>query len=100
MKPLATQTYFKVQREVNSIEQKDIEYERTLYLYKDKLKTKYREFPSDKVFDMSFREMSSGEGLLFVHTSQGVFSYMVKSDPCEFIDAFKELEQKILQEKE
>lgn len=92
MKALATLPYYKVEREINSIQQKNVEYERTLYLYEDKLITKHREFPLETVFDMSYRELKSGEeGTLFVHTSQGVFTYIVKSDPAEFIESFKEL---------
>ncbi|MCE7793653.1 hypothetical protein K8O68_14605 [Salipaludibacillus sp. CUR1] len=99
MKLIATQPYFKVQREVNSIEQKNVEDDRTLYLYEDKLMTKHREFPADKIFDMSFRKLPKGEGILFIHTSQGVFSYTVKKDPEEFIQAFKSLEKEILKKK-
>ncbi|WP_280768719.1 hypothetical protein [Salipaludibacillus daqingensis] len=101
MKALATHPYYKVRREINSIEQKNVEYERTLYLYEDKLITQHREFPADKVFDMSYRELKSGEeGTLFIHTSQGVFTYIVKEDPAEFIEAFKELEKKLLHKKD
>lgn len=100
MEALATHFYYKVQREINSIEQKNVEYKRTLYLYEDKLITKHREFPSDTVFDMSYRELKSGEeGTLFIHTNQGVFTYIVKSHPAEFIKAFKELEKRILHKK-
>ncbi|WP_078577307.1 hypothetical protein [Salipaludibacillus agaradhaerens] len=95
---LATQPYYKVEREVNSIEQKNVEYERMMYLYKDKLVTKRREFPAEKIFDMSYRELPGGEGLLYIHTSQGVFSYTVKSDPFPFIQTFKKREKEILDE--
>ena len=37
MSYLVAQPYVKVSREVTSIEQKDIEHERTLYLYHDKI---------------------------------------------------------------
>jgi hypothetical protein len=97
MRALATLPYYKVQREINSLEQKNVEYERTLYLYEDKLITKYREFPSEALFDMSYRELKSGEeGTLFIHTNQAVFTYIVKSDPAEFIGAFKELKKRLL----
>ncbi|WP_416149117.1 hypothetical protein ACM26V_23185 [Salipaludibacillus sp. HK11] len=96
MELLASHPYYKVQREINSIQQKNVEYERTLYLYEDKLITKHREFSSEAVFDMSYRELKSGEeGTLFVHTNQGVFTYIVKEDPTPFIKVFKELEKKL-----
>jgi len=101
MKALATLPYYKVQREINSIQQKNVEYERTLYLYEDKLITKHREFPLETVFDMSYRELKSGEeGTLFIHTSQGVFTYIVKSDPTEFIEVFKKLEKALHKKKD
>lgn len=93
---IASQPYIKVQREINSIQQKNVEYERIIYLYEDRLVTKHREFPIEKVFDMSFREMSGEENLLYIHTSQGVFSYTVKEDPTEFIRIYKEKERERL----
>lgn len=94
---LAKQLYYKVEREVTSIDQQNVEYERTLYLYEDKLVTHRREFPSEIIFDMSHREMSGEDSLLYIHTSRGVFSYPVKDDPKEFIQAFKALEKRILE---
>lgn len=99
MSLLATHPYYKVQREVTAIEQKNIEYDRTLYLYEDKLMTQHREFSTEHIFDMSYRELSEEEGLLYIHSSQGVFSYAVKSDPSAFIEAFKNLEKRILERK-
>lgn len=94
---LATQRYYKVEREVTSIDQQNVEYERTLYLYEDKLVTHRREFPAEIIFDMSHREMSGEDSLLYIHTSRGVFSYPVKEDPTEFIKEFKALEKRILE---
>ncbi|GEL08839.1 hypothetical protein [Salisediminibacterium halotolerans] len=99
MEVIAKHPYYKVQREVNVIEQKNVEYERMLVLYEDKLVTQHREFSAEHIFDMSYRELSGGEGMLYVHTSKGVFSYNVKSDPSEFIQAFKQLEKRILERK-
>ncbi|MGJ9383630.1 hypothetical protein CR203_20075 [Salipaludibacillus neizhouensis] len=90
---VASHPYIKVIREINSIQQKNVEYERRMYLYEDKLATKHHQFPIERVFDISFREMSGGDAMLYIHTSQGVFSYSVKEDPTEFIRIFKEKEQ-------
>ena|SRR5690625_2380638 len=89
MNLLAVQPYIKVIREVTSIEQTDIEEERNMYLYDDKLVTKHREFPLEDVFDISYREFGQkGNGLLYVHTIKGVFSYTVKTSTDDFINAF------------
>lgn len=87
---LAEQPYFKVEREVNSIEQVDIELERTIYLYDEKIVTKHREFLIHEVLDISYHSVGEGGGgILYVHTSKGVFPYIVKSSPHEFVEAYK-----------
>ncbi|CAM3946154.1 hypothetical protein [Alkalicoccus chagannorensis] len=93
---LASHPYYKVEREITSLEQKNVEYERMLYLYEDKLVTHRREFNTEHIFDMSYRWMSGEDSILYVHTSKGVFSYSIKDDPMDFIEAFKELEKRIL----
>ncbi|WP_164670509.1 hypothetical protein [Virgibacillus doumboii] len=87
---IAEHPYFKVQREVSSIEQIDVEYERLIYLYNDRVITKYHEFPLSDVLDMSYRVFGTEGGLLYLHTVKGVYTYTVKSSPKHFIDAFKE----------
>ncbi|SDO28283.1 hypothetical protein [Alkalicoccus daliensis] len=97
MNLIASHPYYKVEREVSSIDQRNVEYERMLYLYEDRLVTHRREFPTEIIFDMSHREMSGEDSLLYVHSSRGVYSYPVKEDPAEFIQAFKKLEKRILE---
>lgn len=87
---IAQQPYFKVERQVSRIEQIDTEHKRTIYLYNEKVVTEHREFRIQDVLDMSYRQVASKGGLLYLHTSQGVFSYTVKSSPEKFIQLFKE----------
>lgn len=90
---LAIQPYYKILREVTSIEQKDIEDERNIYLYEEKLVTEYREFPIDEVRDISYKE--AGEiGILYVHTNSGLYSYTVKTSTQKFIEVFKNHKEK------
>lgn len=91
---IAEQQYVKVQREVNSIEQKNIEYERVLYLYNDKIVTQHREFPIEEVLDISYRTFGKDGGLLYLHTVGGLFTYTVKESPQKFIAAFEGRERK------
>lgn len=86
---LAEQQYFKVQREVTSIGQEDIEYERTLYLYNDRIVTHRREFAIQDVIDISYRQFGQEAGLLYIHTESGLFTYTVKTSARTFIEAFK-----------
>lgn len=89
MELLAEQQYFKVQREVTSIGQKDVEYERTIYLYSDKIVTYRREFAIEDVIELSYRKFGHETGLLYIHTESGLFTYTVKTSAATFIEAFK-----------
>lgn len=88
---LAAQPYSKIIREVTSTEQKDTEEKRTLYLYPDKVISKHREFPIEDVIDMSYRSFGERNGLLYVHTRSGLFTYIVSTSTVAFIQAYKEL---------
>lgn len=94
MQLLAEQQYIKVQREVTSIGQKDVEYERTLYLYSDKIITHHREFAIQDVIDISYRKFGQETGLLYIHTEGGLFTYTVKISAEIFIKAFRNLREK------
>lgn len=89
MEWIAKQQYVKVQREVIDLEQKDIEHERFIYLYPDRVVTKHRTFPIQEVMDMSYRKIAGEGGLLYLHTIGGVFSYTVKTSPGKFVEAFR-----------
>ncbi|WP_096188121.1 hypothetical protein [Evansella halocellulosilytica] len=91
---IASQPYVKVVREIQGLEQVNIEEKRTIYLYEDRIVTGYREFPFHTVFDMSFRHIAGDDSIFYLHTSRGVFSYTIKSDPTDFINHFKQLEKK------
>lgn len=90
MNLIAVQPYIKIIREVTSIEQKDIEHNRVIYLYNDKVVTEHRKFPIQDVIDMSHRSIGDKGGLLYIHTSSGLYSYTVKESTEKFIEAFKE----------
>lgn len=89
MHVLAKQQYYKVQREVTSIGQKDVEYERTLYLYSDKIITHHREFAIQDIIEISHRNFGHETGLLYIHTEGGLYTYTVKTSAETFIEAFK-----------
>ncbi|MGZ9584368.1 hypothetical protein [Paenibacillus marinisediminis] len=91
MKWIAEQPYYKVERVMSSVEQKTVVYERTMYLYQDKLVTQHREFDIQNIFDISYRKLGADEGILYLHTKQGVFTYSLKADPSLFIKEYKGL---------
>lgn len=86
---LASQSYVKIEREVTSIKQVDTEDKRTLYLYPDRIVSKHRVFPIEEVSDISYRQFGQQNGLLYLHTNRGLFSYTVKSPPDDFLNTFK-----------
>lgn len=88
---IAVQSYFKVERKITSLEQLTVVEDRLMYLYKERIVTKHREFPILDVFDLSYKQIGGEGGLLYLHTRQGVFSYTIKDHPQFFIDTFKEL---------
>ena len=88
MQFIAKQPYVKVVRQVSVLEQKDTEEQRYMYLYEDKIVTKYREFPLDNVMDISYR-LTGKKGMLYLHTLKGVYAYIITSSPDQFIAAFK-----------
>lgn len=95
MEILAEQEYIKIERKVNSLEQVDIEHTRFLSLYTDKITSYHREFPIQEVLDMSYRQIGGeGAGLLYLHTTRGVYSYTVKSNPMQFVNVFKQYVKK------
>ena len=89
MSLIAQHPYIKIERKVTSFEQFEIEHDRIIYLYNDKVVTQYREFPIKVVMDFSYREIANQGGILYLHTLQGVYTYIVKSSPIDFITAYR-----------
>ena len=90
MKLLAEQPYIKIERHVDGLEQKNVESKRTLYLYDEKVVSRHREFPIKDVTDVSYRTVGPDGGMLYVHTNKGIYTYIVKSSPMDFINTFKD----------
>lgn len=92
MKILAWQPYIKIDRKVDRTQQTETKQERMMYLFEDKIVTKHHEFAIEEVRDMSYRQIGTDEnGLLYLHTSHGVYPYTVNTSPSFFIQQFKGL---------
>ncbi|KAA8746179.1 MULTISPECIES: hypothetical protein [Paenibacillus] len=91
MNCVAELPYYKVQRKVTGLAQEIEMNARSMILYSDKIVTKYREFNITEVFDMSFRRMGDEGGFFYLHTSTGVYPYMVEIDPKPFIQSFRKM---------
>lgn len=88
---IAILPYYRVQREMTGLSQEIERNARTMTLYSDRIVTKYREFRITEVFDMSFRRMGDVGGFFYLHTSTGVYPYMVEIDPRPFIQTFHQV---------
>ncbi len=86
---IAQHPYTKTERKVTSTEQYEIEHDRCIYLYDEKVVTQNREFPIGDVMDFSYREITNQGGVLYLHTIQGVYAYTVKTSPVAFIEAYR-----------
>ncbi|QCR31911.1 hypothetical protein [Lysinibacillus sp. SGAir0095] len=89
MSLIAQHPYIKIERKMTSIEKFEIEHDRIIYLYNDKVVTQNREFPIKDVMDFSYREIANQGGILYLHALQGVYTYIVKSSPEAFITAYR-----------
>lgn len=89
MEAIATQPYIKMERVVSRIDQKNIKHERTLYLYPDRIVTRHREFAIEEVIKLSEKKIGSKGGLLYIHTTRGLFSYTIQTTAKPFIEKFQ-----------
>ncbi|MCQ4088600.1 hypothetical protein [Saccharibacillus sp. JS10] len=88
---VASQAYYRVQREVSEGKQQCQRSDRYIHLYKDKITTHRREFALHQVFDISYRRIGGEIGMLYLHTHTGVFPYTVNTDPTPFIQQYKSM---------
>lgn len=47
------------------------------------------QFPHKETFDLSYKKFSNGNGMLYIHTIRGVFSFHIVEDANDFIRAYK-----------
>lgn len=88
---IAIQPYYKVERIITADNIDLIVHQRSLCLYPTRIVSAYREFLIEEIFDVSFRDLGLGHGVLYLHTKQGVFPYTVESAVELFISEVKRL---------
>ncbi|MUV37604.1 hypothetical protein JNUCC1_01410 [Lentibacillus sp. JNUCC-1] len=86
MEPVAIFPYYKVEQEISATGLSKWEDKRYLRLYPTVLETKHRQFPTKDILDLSYRAMDGEAGMLYLHTSSGMFTYLVKTSPHKFIE--------------
>lgn len=86
---IAVQPYIIIERAITNQRQQITVHQHELYLFESKIVSRHREYSLYNVYDLSYKIISGDEGFLYLHTNQGVYSYMVKTDPSMFIEEFK-----------
>ena len=91
MEAIAVQPYVIIERVVENQEQITKFHDHELCLFETKITSPHREFPIHQVYDMSFRIIGGEERFLYFHTHQGVQTFVVRTDPSPFIQAYRDL---------
>ncbi|WP_413382259.1 hypothetical protein [Alkalihalobacillus sp. 1P02AB] len=92
MEPLAKQRCIQIKQEIGLIEKKIVETSFDLLINKDSIIAKNERFPIKSILDISYRlKEEKAIGYLYLHTTQGVRTFHIRSEPHLFIDVFKKL---------
>ncbi|MBE0317734.1 MULTISPECIES: hypothetical protein [Bacillaceae] len=86
---MAELAYYVVTRRIEFNMQVIDEVEKCLILSSDKIKTENAAFYLESVYDISVKKTNNLYQILYLHTNKGVFSFIVKEDPADFIRQVK-----------
>lgn len=82
--------YYEVIRKIDVNIQLVEEVERQLTLLEDRVTTVNDTFSLEIIYDVSFKHSKNTYKMLYLHTNRGVFSFVVKEYPGEFIQQMKQ----------
>ncbi|MBM7554316.1 hypothetical protein [Thalassobacillus pellis] len=85
------QPYIDTKREISIEGQKYVETNHLLTLTDSEITSRDYQFSLKNVFDISYRPIKDGLGLLYLHTNRGVFAFKLNTPPDKFIRVFKDL---------
>lgn len=84
-------SYSRTEKYIEKFKQKYSHHIYTLSLYSYKIETEAHTFELEVISDISYKPFSTSGGLLYLHTNEGVFTYILEDDPKVFINAVKDL---------
>lgn len=90
---IAKHPYIKVIREVTGLEKTETKDNRELKLYQTKLTTRHREFLIEDLKVVATRKIGEDGGLIFIHTTSGLFTYTVETIDQKFVHTVNNLIQ-------
>ncbi|KAB7672511.1 hypothetical protein [Bacillus sp. B1-b2] len=83
-------SYYVITRTIDYSGQLSTEIEKTLILQDDKISSAEKTFPLDTIYDISYKQSINTYKILYLHTNHGVYSFVIKDDPEEWIELIKE----------
>lgn len=78
----------KTERRIEDNQQFTVETEEHLYLYSDRIVTPTKSFTISDVMDVTSKPLSAYYTFLYLHTIEGVWTFVVKSSPEQFISHY------------
>lgn len=90
-KSLSTLHYTVVERVIENFQQLHKKNQHTLILTTTEIQSNEKTFQLNALFDVSYKPFSNGQGFLYLHTCEGVFSFVISSNPQQFIQTFKRI---------
>ncbi|MCA1056842.1 hypothetical protein LCM10_17905 [Rossellomorea aquimaris] len=90
---ICSQAYMKKERLIEDNQQLTVEKEEYLYLYEDRIVTPKRSFTLPQVLDITKKHLSARYTFLYLHTIEGVLTYIVKSSPDLFISHYRKMKE-------
>lgn len=88
---VSTISYSRTEKYIENFEQKNRRHNYTLSLFYYKIETETHTFELKQIMDISYKPFSGDNGLLYLHTDQGVYTFLIETNPKIFINAVKDL---------
>ena len=87
-------SYYVITRKIDFNEQVIEETQKDLTFDQDKITSAEQIFPLHTIHDISYKQSINKYKMLYLHTNQGVFSFVIKDNPTEWIARIKDRLQK------
>lgn len=88
---IVAQPYIDTVRKVDIDGQRYVETNHELVMTETEITSRDYRFALKNVFDISYRSVTEGVGLLYLHTNQGVIPFKLNTPPDDFIAAYKSI---------
>ncbi|WP_158737529.1 hypothetical protein [Alteribacillus sp. YIM 98480] len=87
--PLASQEIIVIEQKIEWLQKTQSEYRDFIHLYSHLIKAGEHTYSLKEVFDISYRWSPGQIGFLYLHTTGGVRTFHIQSDPSYFVQQFR-----------